>query len=87
MDYYTLNPLISIIVFNYNVFSAPLEVSLVGSVIVREGDNITLKCEHQSGFPASNGSLFFFNDKATYVEEVQIIRLRAWVIGGLISVG
>ena len=44
---------------------------VVGNLTVKEGDDINLKCEYQSGFPASNGSLFFFSNATTFVEKVK----------------
>ena len=44
---------------------------VVGNLIVKEGDNINLKCEYDSSFPASNGSLFFFSGATTFVEKVK----------------
>ena len=44
---------------------------VVGNLSVQEGDDINLKCEYQSAFPASNGSLFFFSNATTFVEKVK----------------
>ena len=46
---------------------------VVGNMNVTEGDNIELHCSHQSGFPASNGSLFFFNGGKAYYNEVKSV--------------
>ena len=51
--------------------SAPSKVYVSGNLNVTEGDSISLKCEHQSSFPASNGSVFFVDGARTYVEEVK----------------
>ena len=46
-------------------------MAIVGNLTVTEGDNITLYCDHKSGFPASNGSLFLIDGAAAYVEQVK----------------
>ena len=51
-------------------FSAPSNVFVTGNLNVTEGDSISLKCEHQSSFPVSNGSVFCVDGARTYVEEV-----------------
>ena len=48
-------------------------MSIVGNFNVTEGGNITVRCEFQSGFPASTKFLFIFNGTETSVEVVQII--------------
>ena len=45
-------------------------MSVVGNLSVKEGYNVYLRCEHQSGFPVSIGSVFFFNGAATYLKKV-----------------
>ena len=55
-------------------------MTIVGNLTVTEGDNITLYCDHQPGFPASNGSLFFIDDVTAYVEQVKgcLSKLRVY---------
>ena len=66
---------------NSSYFSAPLNVFVAGNMNVTEGNNINLSCEHQSEFPASNGSLFLFNGTETYVDEVKnALRLCRFII-------
>ena len=57
---------------------------MVGNLAVTEGDNLNLKCAHQSGFPASNRSLFFLNGTTTYGQEVNKFLRWYWgVIGSM----
>ena len=53
-------------------------MSVVGNLTVSEGNDVNLKCQNESAFPASNGSLFFFNGSTTYVQEVR--RNRYWFV-------
>ena len=54
---------------------------------VTEGGNLNLTCAHQSSFPASNGSLFFFNNAKTYIQQVnKCLRWYLAVIGSMMHI-
>ena len=64
-------PLATVTFFQQRNSIGPSKVLVVGNLSVKEGDDINLKCEYQSSFPASNGSLFFFSNATTFVEKVK----------------